>query len=140
MSSKPIDDTPYQFKDPVEMIDVETPEEIPLPQFKYNDNEPLATRKARLVYQSRKRGMLENDLLLSTFTAKYLKDLSEDLTKQYDILINKPTNDWDIYYWGTEIKPTPEEYDNEIMKLFKEHVKNGNREKRLRQPDLYAKY
>lgn len=46
MSSKSVDDTPYQFKEPVEMIDVET-EEVPLPQFKYNDNEPLATRKAR---------------------------------------------------------------------------------------------
>lgn len=47
MSSKPTDDIPYQFKEPVEMIDVETEEEMPLPQFKYNDNEPLATRKAR---------------------------------------------------------------------------------------------
>lgn len=52
-------------------------------------------------------------------------------------LVTGPSNDWDIYYWATGKKPTPEEYNNEIMDLFKLHVKNVNKEKRLRQPPLY---
>lgn len=80
--------------------------------------------------------MLENDLLLSTFIAKYLKGMDAKLTDQYDKLINGVTNDWEIYYWATETKPTPAEYDNEIMKMLKEHVANAQREKRLRQPNL----
>ena len=51
-------------------------------------------------------------------------------------LINGPSNDWDIYYWATEIKETPEEYQHEVMDMLKLHVKNLNREQRLRQPDL----
>lgn len=80
--------------------------------------------------------MLENDLLLSTFIAKHLKSMDAKLTDQYDKLINGVTNDWEIYYWATETKPTPPEYDNEIMKMLKEHVANAQREKRLRQPNL----
>lgn len=88
------------------------------------------------MYQSRKRGMLENDLLLSTFATKFLKDMSEKQVEQYDTLINRPSNDWDIFYWATLKKPTPAEYDNEIMEMLKIHVRNDLREKRLRMPEL----
>lgn len=80
--------------------------------------------------------MLENDLLLSTFAAKHLKSMDEALLNQYDRLLNLPSNDWDIYYWAVGNKPVPDDFDNKIMALLKEHVKNVNREKRLRQPDL----
>lgn len=81
--------------------------------------------------------MLENGLLLSTFAAKYLESMDAKQTKLYDLLINMPTNDWDIFYWATNVKPTPAEYDNEIMAMLKDHFKNANREKRLCQPNLY---
>lgn len=80
--------------------------------------------------------MLENDLLLSSFASRYLKTFSAEQTALYDKLINEPTNDWDIYYWATGIKPTPTEYDNEIMNLLKKHVSNPQRESRIRQPDI----
>lgn len=81
--------------------------------------------------------MLENDLLLSTFAAKHLSKMSEEQLSQYDKLINLPSNDWDIYYWATGVKPTPQEFDNEIMDLLKEHIKNKDRVMRIRQPDLF---
>ncbi|RSL67000.1 hypothetical protein CEP54_003487 [Fusarium duplospermum] len=59
-----------------------------------------ATKRARLVYQSRKRGTLESDLLLSTFASKHLPTLSPELLDQYDLLLDE--NDWDIYYWATQ--------------------------------------
>lgn len=80
--------------------------------------------------------MLENDLLLSTFAAKYLSTMTDKQVDMYDDLINKPSNDWDIYYWATGNKELPSEYDNEIMQLFREHVRNDKKEKRLRMPDL----
>ncbi|KAJ8918157.1 hypothetical protein NQ315_011614 [Exocentrus adspersus] len=119
--------------------DVIDPPEEPsfiIPRPKSRENEPLEQRKARLVYQSRKRGMLENDLLLSTFVAKHLDELTEQQVDDYDKLINGPSNDWDIYYWASEVKPTPEEYDHEVMKMLKLHCKNLNKESRIRQPDL----
>lgn len=83
--------------------------------------------------------MLENGLLLSTFAARYLESFDVQQVKLYDELINQPTNDWDIFYWATKVKPTPDEYNNEIMDLLKKHVGNEKREQRLRQPGLYEK-
>ncbi|XP_023948720.2 succinate dehydrogenase assembly factor 2-A, mitochondrial [Bicyclus anynana] len=99
--------------------------EIPL----YDVDKPqtLKNRKARLQYQSRKRGMLENDLLLSTFAKKYLDGFTDEQTMMYDRLINSPSNDWDIFYWAVEKKPTPKEFDNEIMDMLKKHAKNEDR-------------
>ncbi|QPC68690.1 hypothetical protein HYE67_010921 [Fusarium culmorum] len=59
-----------------------------------------ATKRARLVYQSRKRGTLESDLLLSTFASAHLASLSPELLDQYDRILDE--NDWDIYYWATQ--------------------------------------
>lgn len=55
----------------------------------------------------------------------------------YDRLINLPSNDWEIFYWATEARPTPEEFDNEVMTMLKEHTKNKEREQRLTLPDLH---
>ncbi|KAL5288693.1 SDHAF2 family protein [Megaselia abdita] len=120
----------------VPIMDFEDPDYLPLPQYQAKINEPLEKRKSRLLYQSRKRGMLENDLLLSTFAAKYLKEMSLQQTEQYDRLINGVTNDWDIYYWATNVRETPEEYDNEIMDMLKRHTMNEKKESRVRQPNL----
>ncbi|KAJ8670600.1 hypothetical protein QAD02_001859 [Eretmocerus hayati] len=108
-----------------------------IPPYIERKNEDLALKKARLVYQSRKRGMLENGLLLSTFAKKYLHSFSEEQLRQYDRLINLPSNDWDIFYWATEVKPVPVEFQNEVMDLLKRHIRNDDREARLRQPDLF---
>ncbi|KAI0528289.1 Flavinator of succinate dehydrogenase-domain-containing protein [Xylaria bambusicola] len=58
------------------------------------------TMRARLVYQSRKRGILETDLLLSTFADEYLPTMTLEEMSQYDLFLDE--NDWDIYYWATQ--------------------------------------
>ncbi|KAF2260946.1 DUF339-domain-containing protein [Lojkania enalia] len=67
------------------------------------------TMRARLLYQSRKRGTLESDLLLSTFADANLASMRPELLQQYDLFLDE--NDWDIYYWATqEPMPTSTEY------------------------------
>ncbi|KAI1308529.1 Flavinator of succinate dehydrogenase-domain-containing protein [Xylaria venustula] len=61
------------------------------------------TMRARLVYQSRKRGILETDLLLSTFADEYLPTMSVEQMSEYDLFLDE--NDWDIYYWATQEEP-----------------------------------
>ncbi|KAM3968160.1 succinate dehydrogenase assembly factor 2-B, mitochondrial [Aphomia sociella] len=109
---------------------------LEIPIYDVDKPQTLEKRKARLQYQSRKRGMLENDLLLSTFAKKYLDGFNEQQTILYDRLINSPSNDWDIFNWIVEKKPTPKEFDNEIMELLKKHAKNGDKIS-LRQPELH---
>lgn len=52
----------------------------PLPR----PNEKQETLRARLVYQSRKRGTLESDLLLSTFAKEYLDSMDLEELREYD--------------------------------------------------------
>ncbi|KAF4629814.1 hypothetical protein G7Y89_g8328 [Cudoniella acicularis] len=54
--------------------------------------------------QSRKRGTLESDLLMSTFAEAHLRDMTPAQMAQYDRFLDE--NDWDIYYWATQ-EPTP---------------------------------
>lgn len=99
--------------------------------------ESLETKKARLIYQSRKRGILETDLLLSRFAAKYLKDMSPEELDEYDKLLDEL--DWDLYYWATEnysITPLPDRWKNSpLLKKLQEFSKNKEREV-LRMPNL----
>ncbi|KAM6981139.1 succinate dehydrogenase assembly factor 2, mitochondrial [Aplochiton taeniatus] len=109
---------------------------IPLPPWEEKLGESIQVKRQRLLYQSRKRGMLENCILLSLFAKQYLNTMSESQLKQYDRLINEPSNDWDIYYWATEAYPTPEAYEGEIMDMLKEFTKNREQEQRLDAPNL----
>jgi succinate dehydrogenase assembly factor 2 len=107
-----------------------------LPEPIDRSHETPAVTRARLLYQSRKRGILETDLLLSTFAKKNLATMSEADMKEYDKLLDEP--DWEIYYWATQRKPAPEEWkDSRILGRLKEHVKNEGKVI-LRMPDLDA--
>ncbi|CAG8979345.1 hypothetical protein HYALB_00002471 [Hymenoscyphus albidus] len=66
--------------------------------------EDANTMRARLLYQSRKRGILESDLLMSTFAEAHLRDMTMEQMAQYDLFLDE--NDWDIYYWATQ-QPSP---------------------------------
>ena len=107
-----------------------------IPPYPKRPAETIEVKRSRLLYQSRKRGMLENDLLLATFASRYLPKLELPQLQQYDNLINGESNDWEIFYWIIGQKPTPVEFDNDIMKLLREHAANLNKEVRIRQPDL----
>lgn len=48
------------------------------------DREPTETLRKRLVYESRKRGILETDLILSTFARDRLANMSDRELREYD--------------------------------------------------------
>ncbi|KAF9073043.1 Flavinator of succinate dehydrogenase-domain-containing protein [Rhodocollybia butyracea] len=97
-------------------------------------NESLETLRARLVYQSRKRGTLESDLLLATFARDNLSVMTEIELKEYDKLLDEP--DWDIYYWATGKRTPPERWaDSALLKRLSVHAKNEGKVVR-RMPSL----
>ncbi|KAI1001214.1 hypothetical protein K3495_g6986 [Podosphaera aphanis] len=69
--------------------------------------EDANTMRARILYQCRKRGTLESDLLMSTFAEAHLRDMNEAQLAQFDLFLDE--NDWDIYYWATQKTPAPQE-------------------------------
>lgn len=99
--------------------------------------ESVEVKRARLVYQLRKRGILESDLLLSRFASKRLHTFSSEELDEYDQLLDEP--DWDIYYWATknyDVTPLPEKWRNsKILALLQQDAENPDREI-LRMPNL----
>ncbi|CAK7201171.1 Succinate dehydrogenase assembly factor 2 mitochondrial [Sporothrix eucalyptigena] len=73
--------------------------------------EDVVTTRARLLYQSRKRGTLESDLLLSTFASAHLATMTPAQLEQYDRFLDE--NDWDIYYWVTQDEVATPETDSD---------------------------
>ncbi|CUS21622.1 LAQU0S03e06832g1_1 [Lachancea quebecensis] len=100
--------------------------------------ETLENKRARLVYQSRKRGILETDLLLSRFASKYLSSMTPEELEEYDALLDEL--DWDIYYWATRnysITPLPERFkDSKLLAKLQDFSENKKKEI-LRMPNLH---
>lgn len=69
---------------PEHLASTATPTDVPPPEPLPRVGETVETLRARLVYQSRKRGTLESDLLLSTFAKEQLKVMSEGELKEFD--------------------------------------------------------
>ena len=118
-------------------------------------NETQEQKLKRLIYKSRKRGILEMDIILSGFAAEYLNKLSKEDLEKYDLLLDEL--DWNVYRWITDegadaSKVTntpneqeavgtgggvdvPEHWKNEkIIKMLKDYV---NRGKGLKVPEIY---
>ncbi|KAI0701383.1 Flavinator of succinate dehydrogenase-domain-containing protein [Cytidiella melzeri] len=119
---------------PEHLASTTTPEDMPPPQRLARPGETVEALRARLVYQSRKRGTLESDLLLSTFAKTELKAMSEPELKEFDRLMDEP--DWDIYYWATEKRAPPERWaHSRLLEKLRVHARNEGREVR-RMPEL----
>ncbi|KAF9182529.1 succinate dehydrogenase assembly factor 2 [Haplosporangium sp. Z 767] len=97
-----------------------------LPPLPRDPDETLETIRARLTYQSRKRGILETDLILSTFAKEFLSTMTLDECRRFDKFMDEP--DWDIYYWVTGKKQVPEKWQNDpVFERIVKHAKNEGR-------------
>jgi succinate dehydrogenase assembly factor 2 len=111
-------------------LDSSYPNLPPIPR----PNEETENKRRRLTYQSRKRGILETDLLLSTFAKVWLPQFDRAQLEEYDKLLDEP--DWDIFYWATNKKPIPERWqDSKVLEMITRHAKNEDK-KVLRMPNL----
>lgn len=115
-----------------------TEDPVKIPEYVDRKGESLDVWRARLLYQARKRGTLENGILLSSFASKYLYKMDDKQLLDFDRLMNKPDNEWDIYYWGIGKKQVPNEYNHDVMKLFIEHCKNKEKVLRNNMPPLFT--
>jgi len=97
-------------------------------------DETREIKAKRLLWQSRKRGISENDLLLSTWFKEAEPEMSDEDLDTYSKLINSDVNEWDLFYWISKTKPVPEEYDTKIMHSLQKHCANDKREERFFQP------
>ena len=75
----------------------------------------------RLWYKSTKTGILENDILLSSFARSNLINLSSQELTIYERLLYE--NDWNIFHWAMKQKTPPEFYgETSLMRKLQEHA------------------
>jgi hypothetical protein len=74
----PMPHTPEHIASTASPADLPPPKPLPRP------GEIAETMRARLVYQSRKRGTLESDLLLSTFAQEHLGTMDAEELSEFD--------------------------------------------------------
>ena len=111
--------------------------------------EPVEQKRARLLYQSRKRGILENDLLLGAFATYHLPKMSENELDEYDSLIHQE-NEWELLGWITGSRTPPARIASSIVfKTLQQFVRDHQQRPSdttmkasfhifSRQPDLYS--
>jgi len=122
---------------PEHIASTTTPENTPPPKPLPRPGEPIETTRARLVYQSRKRGTLESDLLLSTFALEHLGAMDAEELSEFDKLMDEP--DWDIYYWATGKRTPPGRWTgSRLLEKLKVHARNEGKVVR-RMPDLHSR-
>ncbi|KAI0266658.1 Flavinator of succinate dehydrogenase-domain-containing protein [Gloeopeniophorella convolvens] len=120
---------------PAHLAATATPTDAPPPAPLARPGEALETTRARLVYQSRKRGTLESDLLLSTFAREHLGAMGATELSEFDKLMDEP--DWDIYYWATGKRAPPARWaDSPLLERLRVHARNEGKVVR-RMPDLH---
>ncbi|KAK8844748.1 hypothetical protein IAR55_006598 [Kwoniella newhampshirensis] len=119
----------------------ENSEEWDMPQPLDRTGEDEQTLRARLIYQTRKRGTLETDLILSTFARDELPRMTVEEMLQFDKLLDEP--DWDIFYWSVQKRePPPKWKDTAILAKLIKHAKNEGKVVRMmpelmqREPEL----
>lgn len=76
-------------------------------------SEPIAIRRKRLLYQSRYRGQLENDLLLGRFASVHLVALDRAQLDRYEALLAE--SDPDLLAWISGREPVPPRHDHDVF-------------------------
>jgi len=121
---------------PEHMASTASPADLPPPEPLPRPGETVETTRARLIYQSRKRGTLESDLLLSTFAKEHLGAMGAEELSEFDKLMDEP--DWDIYYWATGKRTPPERWaSSKVLEKLRVHARNEGKVVR-RMPDLHS--
>lgn len=75
-------------------------------------------RLKRLRFRAWRRGFKEADLILGPFADKHGPNLTPEQLDAFEALLDQP--DQDIYEWIIERRPTPEAFDNDVMRMLKQ--------------------
>ena len=70
-------------------------------------------RLKKLKYRAEHRGFREADIIIGGFAEAHLHALSEAELDAFERLIDQA--DQDLYGWIIGVKPTPEEFDGEML-------------------------
>lgn len=74
----------------------------------------------RLIMQSNRRGMKENDLILGGFVKTHINQLNEKNLTEYESLLLE--SDQDVYLWLSKTEKPPKHFES-IVKMISDTLK-----------------
>jgi len=78
-----------------------------------SSEDDIATRKRRLAYRARHRGLKEMDLILGRFAERHLGEMDGSALDRFEMILELP--DQTLYLWVAGGEPAPPEFDNDVM-------------------------
>lgn len=73
----------------------------------------MEPRRKRLLFRCNHRGMKENDILLGSFAAKHVNDLTDPQLAYLEALLDESDND--LYNWIIGKELVPQAHDSDLM-------------------------
>lgn len=80
----------------------------------------LPMRQRRIIYRSRNRGLLELDILLGGWAAKYVPSMDEAQVSAVEVLLDADTPD--VLHWIMGQEAPPESCSDEIMRSLRRYA------------------
>ena len=80
-------------------------------------SEDIEIRRKRLRFRSNHRGLKEMDLLLGSFSDRYMDEFDHDQLDAYEALLEE--NDPDVWGWITG-SPAPDELETPVLRLIRD--------------------
>ena len=90
-------------------------------QKRYISNVNNILDRKQLLYRSKQRGWLEVDIILGSWARDNIMNLSSNQLDKYKQILDLETND--IYNIILDIKPRPDNLDNEVISMIQKYAK-----------------
>merc|ERR1719453_1933115 len=82
--------------------------------------DPLDAHRRRLIYRAKQRGWLELDILLGDWSSQNLPKMSVKQLHEFEYILDLENPD--LFKWLTGQVAVPEEHENEVFQILREHV------------------
>jgi succinate dehydrogenase flavin-adding protein (antitoxin of CptAB toxin-antitoxin module) len=88
---------------------------------RFVESEDIQRRK-RILYSSRRRGRVENELFFGSYASEKIWDMPVHELDQFEVLLEE--TDYDLYNWVLDLRPTPPEFQGEFFDKIREYIRS----------------
>ena len=99
-------------------------------------DESRDVRLRRLKYQMQHRGLVENELILSSFFREHGQELTDAQLDAFEDILVEP--DQHLFKWVTRKTEAPDHLDPDLVAAIRHHVENDPLRYKRKHPDTYV--
>ncbi len=82
----------------------------------------LDQQRKRAIFRAHRRGTKESDLVIGGFAKAFVHEMTADQLDRFEALLER--NDPDVLGWVIGIRPPPEEFDTDVLRMIQNFKNN----------------